>query len=808
MRTSIIIAAHNEGDRLLKTLNSLFETTAGLEFETVVVDDGSTDGSVATATRRFSRLRIVTLPERLGTGAAKDLGARESDGDTLVFLDSHTRPERGAVRTLVERVEKLQGQAILVPKVPALDVEKWQNSRRQIGYGYQLDLSTFDSRWMSTDELRPASSQFSGLYESPGLIGCAFAMTRDLYDRLWGQDAGMRGWGVEDLDLGLKAWLFGNPVLVEPAASIGHRFQTRFANYEVFYPAFVANQLRMARKNFTDSIWSRWVEMARVRYAEGTDDVPEGIWTRAWTLFEHDRASVEEERSYLLGKRVHDEFWYARKFGLKWPAMGGEEGIANPLKRVEEAPPAPKIAHTTDQQLEQLPAWEPELEVHSRLPSTQLDPSPPPPPPPQPGVRPGSSPGSSIAGQSVPSRFGMPTPTAQFQMQGLLFTVSRPGYASMPSPVTTNAILLNVAKMNTTPAQIYRPASSITSHAALVGAGPYIPPRRVAVQTVAHGIALMFTPVGGAKISPAVQATPKSPTCINQSARLQSSSISPAAAPINYGGGGTPTINLITVAGIPYPIGPEQTPLKVDLLSPPVYTQFGPCIGRVYNPNSIYRKQVHCYCERNDLRWIGTHGEEQVYHYSGHMFLSSGYITSGTESRISVNSLSEFNNVINAFEGRTVVTTTAKIAVPARSTSVLAAQQQIVQAGCSASPVGWSRVGAGLGAGLGAGSGAGSGGWSLQQGECNESPNPLTGKSGTYQIQLFGDCTQKDWELVGSDQVVMSPDGVPTEIAIFRKGDGTFGWQLPVKKTTPATEVPQTQPQPATASSSTTCPVR
>jgi len=33
-------------------------------------------------------------------------------------------------------------------------------------------------------------------------------------------------------------------------------------------------------------------------------------------LFEEQRASVEEERAYLLGHRQWDEFWFAQYFGL------------------------------------------------------------------------------------------------------------------------------------------------------------------------------------------------------------------------------------------------------------------------------------------------------------------------------------------------------------------------------------------------------------------------------------------------------------------------------------------------------------
>jgi hypothetical protein len=44
MRASIIVAAHNEGDRLWRTVASCSETSAGLDCEIVIADDASWDG--------------------------------------------------------------------------------------------------------------------------------------------------------------------------------------------------------------------------------------------------------------------------------------------------------------------------------------------------------------------------------------------------------------------------------------------------------------------------------------------------------------------------------------------------------------------------------------------------------------------------------------------------------------------------------------------------------------------------------------------------------------------------------------------
>ena len=66
MRASLIIAAHNESDRLWRTVASCVETSAGLDCEIVVADDASWDGSVEEMQRRFPQARVVRHVERKG----------------------------------------------------------------------------------------------------------------------------------------------------------------------------------------------------------------------------------------------------------------------------------------------------------------------------------------------------------------------------------------------------------------------------------------------------------------------------------------------------------------------------------------------------------------------------------------------------------------------------------------------------------------------------------------------------------------------------------------------------------------------
>ncbi len=321
MRASVVIAAHEEGEKLSKTIASCALACGALDHEIVVSDDASTDGSIDEALKCYPRLRVVRSDERRGASPAKAAGAATALGETLVFLDGHSKPEPGAIQRMVESVELLAGRAIVTPRVAALCTKTWRAKLDQTGGGYYLRLDTLDCGWLPDGQMASKREKGRTFFESPALIGCALAIGRELYDRLGGFDPHMRLWGVEDLDLGLRCWLLGFRILHDPAAVVAHRFQSKFESYTAPGENLLANQLRLARKNFTHSVWADWVEQCRARSAGSLEDHPEGLWARAWTLFEADRPSVEADRAMVQMNRVRDEFWYANRFGLAWPAL-------------------------------------------------------------------------------------------------------------------------------------------------------------------------------------------------------------------------------------------------------------------------------------------------------------------------------------------------------------------------------------------------------------------------------------------------------------------------------------------------------
>lgn len=91
LELSVVVPAYNEERRLGATLAALQAFLKGRRVEVLVVDDGSSDGTVALVqglARRWKALRVLSLPANAGKGAAVKRGVAEARGARILFSDA------------------------------------------------------------------------------------------------------------------------------------------------------------------------------------------------------------------------------------------------------------------------------------------------------------------------------------------------------------------------------------------------------------------------------------------------------------------------------------------------------------------------------------------------------------------------------------------------------------------------------------------------------------------------------------------------------------------------------------------------
>lgn len=126
---SIIIIAHNVRDELLNCLGSIAEHGGGLDVETILVDNGSSDGTVAAVTERFPDTRVVPLARNEG-GSARNHALRVATGRHRMFLDSDAKLTAGALEKLIHFMDRHPAVGLVGPRLVYPDGELQPSARR------------------------------------------------------------------------------------------------------------------------------------------------------------------------------------------------------------------------------------------------------------------------------------------------------------------------------------------------------------------------------------------------------------------------------------------------------------------------------------------------------------------------------------------------------------------------------------------------------------------------------------------------------------------------------------------------------
>ena len=212
-RISVIIAAHNERAVIRRRLDNLEQVTTPREqFEIIVVDDGSTDGTAELAER--PGVRILRMAERGGKSVALNRAVEEARGQLLVFSDANNDFAPDTIDELARPFEDPQVGVATGRRIIVDDLERTNARAESLYWRYESAVN----RWESS------------LGSVTAVTGEVLAIRRDAYVPL------APGTVNDDLTLGLEAACNGwqlayapNARSFEPAAASLQGEETRRA---------------------------------------------------------------------------------------------------------------------------------------------------------------------------------------------------------------------------------------------------------------------------------------------------------------------------------------------------------------------------------------------------------------------------------------------------------------------------------------------------------------------------------------------------------------------------------------------------
>lgn len=115
MDISIIIVNWNTKKLLENCLSSIFKFTKDLNFEVIVVDNGSSDGSQDQTRKEFPQVKLVSNKENLGFTKANNQGLKIAKGNYCLLLNSDTYLIENSFLKLVERARELKNLGAIGP---------------------------------------------------------------------------------------------------------------------------------------------------------------------------------------------------------------------------------------------------------------------------------------------------------------------------------------------------------------------------------------------------------------------------------------------------------------------------------------------------------------------------------------------------------------------------------------------------------------------------------------------------------------------------------------------------------------------
>lgn len=102
---SIVFTNWNTCDMMRDCIRSVKEKTSGVSYEIIVVDDGSTDGSVDMLKRNFPEVRLVVNEENIGVAKAYNRGVAIARGRYIQMLNTDMLFVQNSIKILVDFLE-------------------------------------------------------------------------------------------------------------------------------------------------------------------------------------------------------------------------------------------------------------------------------------------------------------------------------------------------------------------------------------------------------------------------------------------------------------------------------------------------------------------------------------------------------------------------------------------------------------------------------------------------------------------------------------------------------------------------------
>ncbi len=208
---SIVIVTRNRRQLVGECLASVYKSTYA-NYEVILVDNSSSDGTVETVKRKFPKVRVASAKRNLGLNGGKNLGQKNAKGKYIFFLDSDTVIDKNCLREMISLAESDSKIGLVCPKM-------YYSGGSTIWYaGVNVNLLTSQTKNIGCNE--KDLGQYDRVKETlfaPTAYLCKTTAAKKLkgHDETFFMTYG-------DTDFGFRAREAGNKVMFCPTAKLWH----------------------------------------------------------------------------------------------------------------------------------------------------------------------------------------------------------------------------------------------------------------------------------------------------------------------------------------------------------------------------------------------------------------------------------------------------------------------------------------------------------------------------------------------------------------------------------------------------------
>jgi GT2 family glycosyltransferase len=225
MKLSIIILCWNDLKVIGDCLQSIYATTHATEFEIIVSDNGSTDGSIEFMRTNYPDVHLIENGRNLRFARANNVGIRVSRGEYILILNPDTILHDGTIDKVIAIADKHPEAGGFGCRVLNSDgsyqecIRPFPSVRSEWIAALRLGFLGHISDWFSPGEYVGWHGETERTVGWPA--GCFILFRGELLKQLGGFDEQFFYYH-EDMDLCNRVWKAGYTVLYTPEATLTH----------------------------------------------------------------------------------------------------------------------------------------------------------------------------------------------------------------------------------------------------------------------------------------------------------------------------------------------------------------------------------------------------------------------------------------------------------------------------------------------------------------------------------------------------------------------------------------------------------